>query len=266
MIYVGCDIGSLTGKALILRNDKIISSHIIRAKSNPVACAMAVVGDVLDKAGLVFADISLCCSTGYGRENVPFANINISEISCHGMGAHWIDESIRTVIDIGGQDCKVISIDETGLVNNFIMNDKCAAGTGRSIERLSKTINLDLEQLGDASLKSRNRLTISNKCSIFMELEVLQYLYKKRKTNDIAYGINEAIAKRVAYLARSVDLTPEFAVTGGVAKNVGVVRILEDMMDIKFKPFPIDPQLIGALGAAVLAMNEAKRINLANCH
>jgi (R)-2-hydroxyacyl-CoA dehydratese activating ATPase len=263
MVYAGCDIGSLTGEAVLLKNNSIIAKHIIRVKANPIKSATAVMGEALEMAGLKFKDIAFCCSTGYGREKVPFADIDRNEIACHGIGAHWLDNSIRSVIDIGGQDCKVISIDENGMIADFIMNDKCAAGTGRSLEILSKSINLELDQLGKVSLKSRHPLIITNKCSIFMEMEVLKHVCKKKKVRDIAFGINDAVAKRVASLAREIDLRREIVITGGVAKNEGVVTRLEDMLEVTFKPLPVDPQLIGALGAAVFAMAETREIQCA---
>jgi (R)-2-hydroxyacyl-CoA dehydratese activating ATPase len=260
MIVAGCDVGSLTAKAVILNDTGIITSKIIRDKPTPVQSATAVMEEALQNAGLKFDEINSCCSTGYGRHSIPFAGMNMSEISCHGLGAFWAEGSIRTVIDIGGQDCKVISIDTGGMVRDFIMNDKCAAGTGRSLEILSKTIGISLERLGPVSLRSWKPARITNKCSIFMELEVLQYIYKKRRTADIAYGINEAVAKRVASLANMIQLNENVAITGGVSKNIGVVRMLEKMLDIRFKHLPVDPQIIGALGAAVFALNGATKI------
>ena len=260
MIFAGCDIGSLTGEAVIVSNNSIISTHIIRIKSNPENSAFEVMTKALENTGLSFNDITYCCSTGYGRDKNPFSNLSISEISCHGLGAHWLNKSIRTVIDIGGQDCKVISIDEKGMIIDFIMNDKCAAGTGRNLEILAKTINIKLEDLGKLSLKSRKPLILSNKCSVFMELEVLQHLYSKKRINNIVHGINDAVARRVACLAGAVDLQGEFAITGGVSKNIGVVKGLEEILKIKFSPLPIDPQLVGALGAAVFARNEALKL------
>ncbi len=260
MIAAGCDVGSLTAKAVIMKGDVVIATKIIRDRSTPVESARAVMSEALREAGLVFQNINFCCSTGYGRHSIPFALMNMSEISCHAMGAFWAENSIRTVIDIGGQDCKVISLDSSGRVLDFIMNDKCAAGTGRSLEILSKCIGVPLEKLGPVSLKSWRPVLITNKCSIFMELEVLQHMYKGKRTSDIAYGINDAVARRVVSLGRNVDMRYEVAITGGVSKNVGVVRNLEKLLDIRFKPLGVDPQIIGALGAAVFASLELKKL------
>jgi predicted CoA-substrate-specific enzyme activase len=260
VIAAGCDVGSLTAKAVIMDDERIVAMKIIRDKKTPVESARAVMTEALKDAGLLFQNINFCCSTGYGRHSIPFALMNMSEISCHAMGAHWAEKSIRTVIDIGGQDSKVISLDAGGMVSDFIMNAKCAAGTGRSLEILSRCIGVPLEKLGPLSLKSWRPVSITNKCSIFMELEVLQHLYKGRKTADIARGINEAVARRVVALAKSLTIREGVAITGGVSKNTGVVKNLERLLDIRFTPLPADPQIMGALGAAVFAAAELKKL------
>jgi predicted CoA-substrate-specific enzyme activase len=254
MIVAGCDIGSLTAKAVLLKDGAILASAIITVKANAAESARIVMQQCLDSQSLTFEDIDFCCSTGYGRLNIPFAAINFSEISCHGMGAFWTDNSIRTVIDIGGQDCKVISINDTGRIVDFIMNDKCAAGTGRSLEILARTIGVPLESLGPLAIQSRKPVEITNKCSIFMELEVIDALYRGAKRKDIASGLSDAVARRVAALAQVVEISDAVCITGGVSKNRGVVNHLERRMGVRFKRLATDPQLMGALGAAVLAM------------
>jgi (R)-2-hydroxyacyl-CoA dehydratese activating ATPase len=256
MIVAGCDIGSLTAKAVLLKDGILAASSIIRVKSNAVESARVVMQQCLDSQGITFEDIDRCCSTGYGRLTIPFANTNFSEISCHGMGAFRTDPSIRTIIDIGGQDCKVISVNGSGRVVNFIMNDKCAAGTGRSLEILAKTIGVPLESLGPLTIQSRKPLEITNKCSIFMELEVIDALYRGKKKKDIASGLSDAVARRVAALAESVDIRDGVCITGGVSKNRGVVKHLERRLGVHFRKLSTDPQLMGALGAAVLAMDQ----------
>lgn len=259
MIVAGCDVGSLTAEAVIIKDDSIISARIMGVKANSTRSATVVMEAALKQAGLSMNALAYCCSTGYGRFNIPFANMNKSEISCHGLGAFHADNTIRTVIDIGGQDCKVISIDTNGMVRDFIMNDKCAAGTGRNLELLAKVIDVKLDQLGPLSLKSRKPAVINNRCSIFMELEVINHLYRKKKITDISYGINEAVAKRVAVLSRAISLKKQVTITGGVSKNTGVVRCLESITETTFKPLPLDPQLIGAYGAALFALKELQK-------
>ncbi|MBI5843893.1 MAG: 2-hydroxyglutaryl-CoA dehydratase [Deltaproteobacteria bacterium] len=256
MITAGCDVGSLTAEAVILRDGKILSARIIPVRPTALESAETVMGEALKLAGLAHGDIALCCATGYGRFSIPFAKINLSEISCHGLGAFFAAPAIRTVIDIGGQDCKVLRVDENGLTQEFAMNDKCAAGTGRSLEILADAVGLDLTDLGRIAQKSKGPFSINNRCSIFMEEEVNFHIYRRKKTPDIAFAINQAVAKRVADLAGKVRLAPGFAITGGVAKNPSVVKQLEAILGIKFTPLSVDPQLVGALGAAVHAMRQ----------
>ena len=246
--------GSLTAKAFIMNEKGKLAGEIIKVRSATIDSATEVMEKALASANLRFSDLDYCCSTGYGRYEIPFARINMSEISCHGLGAFWADSSIRTVIDIGGQDCKVILIDAEGNVRDFTMNDKCAAGTGRALEILAKTIGVDLEQLGTLAIKSKRPINITNKCSIFMELEVLNHLYARKKLKHIACGIADAVAKRVASLAKAIDIEKNICITGGVSKNPGVVRQLAYHMNASFKSLPVDPQIIGALGAAIYAM------------
>jgi len=257
MISAGIDIGSLTAKAALMKDGHIISHSIIRSMPDTEKTALIVMDKALKNIGKVFEEISACFSTGYGREGISFAKDNLSEISCHAAGAFFMDNSIRTVIDIGGQDCKVISLDEKSRVTDFIMNDKCAAGTGRSLELLSRTLGVSLEELGQLSTKSSKPADISNKCSIFMELEVLQHVYKKKATADIAAGIAEAVAKRVTALTCQIDVQNGICVTGGVSKNTGVIKYLEYLLNMKFVKLPHDPQLAGAIGAALFASGRA---------
>ena len=246
--------GSLTAKAYIMNEQGRLAGEIIRVRSTNIDSATEVMEKALASAKLSFADLDYCCSTGYGRYEIPFARMNMSEISCHGLGAFRADQSIRTVIDIGGQDCKVILIDADGNVRDFIMNDKCAAGTGRSLEILAKTIGVDLEYLGSLAVKSKTPISINNKCSIFMELEVLNHLYARKRLKHIACGIADAVAKRVTSLAKAINIENNICITGGVSKNPGVVRQLAYHMNSSFKSLPVDPQIIGAMGAAIFAI------------
>jgi (R)-2-hydroxyacyl-CoA dehydratese activating ATPase len=265
MITAGCDVGSLTAKAVIIKDNKIISSYIAGVKSTPIESSKMVMDAVLRQSNLAFSDVDYICSTGYGRYDIPFSRMNMSEISCHGIGAYWVDKSIRSIIDIGGQDCKVIIVDENGMIKNFVMNEKCAAGTGRCLEILAKNIGTELHKLGDVSLKARKRhVAITNKCSIFMELEVMKFLYQNVKIPEIAYGINAAVAKRVATMANSLKLEENICITGGVSKNIGVVTVLENILKKKFKLLPVDAQLMGAIGAAVFAAREHAPITKSN--
>ena len=165
MIFGGIDIGSLTGKALLLEDDKIASSAIIQVKRNPVLTSKLVYTEALDKINLKPEDVDYCVGTGYGREKIPFIQKSLSEISCHGKGAYMLNPKIRTIIDIGGQDCKVICLDTSGDLKDFIMNEKCAAGTGRYLEIMAELLNLSLDDLGKISLKARTPIVMSSTCS-----------------------------------------------------------------------------------------------------
>lgn len=256
MITAGCDVGSLTAEAVIIEDNSIISSEIIRVRPRPEQSAQDVMGKALAKAHLSLEDINYCISTGYGREKIPFANDNISEISCHGKGAWWLISSIRTVIDVGGQDCKVIKVDRQGKLLNFVMNDKCAAGTGRFLEIMARTLGVELEEIGLLSLLAKSPAAITNVCSIYAEVEVASYIAQGMDLHDLAAGISRAMATRVNALVARVGIEEDVCITGGVAKNVGVVKDLEEMLGIKAREFKVDPQIVGALGAALFAREE----------
>ncbi|MFX0102301.1 MAG: acyl-CoA dehydratase activase [Candidatus Hodarchaeota archaeon] len=237
----------------MLENDSIIASAIIQVKKNPVLTSKLVYNEALDKIGLKPGDIDFCVGTGYGREKIPFIQKSLSEISCHGKGAYMLNPDIRTIIDIGGQDCKVISLDKTGDLKDFIMNEKCAAGTGRYLEIMAGLLNLSLDDLGKISLKAKTPIVMSSVCSIYAQSEVLQYISKKTRKEDIAAGINKAMAERVIMMTKKKVLEPDYTISGGVAKNIGVVRSMEKILGIKFIKLPVDSQLVGALGAAYFA-------------
>lgn len=266
MVVAGCDVGSLTAEAVILKGGSIIASEIIRVRPRPEQSAQDVMNAALAKAGLAFDDIAYCISTGYGRDRIPFAHDNVSEISCHGKGAQFLIPSVRTVIDIGGQDCKAISVNEKGELVNFIMNDKCAAGTGRFLEQMSKTLGLTLEGLSALPLGSDNPLPITSLCSIFIDTEVLCYVNDGADLADITAGINQAMAVRVKALVARIGVMDDVCITGGVAKNSGVVKSLAEMLGIRIHRMPEDPQIIGALGAALIASERVAYIDGGACN
>lgn len=259
--YLGCDVGSLTAKAVILdvKNRKIIASHLMNSLSSGKKSNEAIVDSVLKKANMKIEDIKRICSTGYGRFENVYSSDEKSEISCHGMGAFWSDSSVRTIIDIGGQDSKVISIGESGLIDKFRMNDKCAAGTGRILEIFAKNIGISVEEMGNIKLKKKSNLSISNRCGIFMEMDVIKHLRAGKKTPDIIYSIADAVASRVVQLVNTVGIKSNVAITGGVSKNNSIVKQLENLLDIEFVTLPFDAQLMGAIGAAVYAEIEDSR-------
>nr|MDO8108921.1 acyl-CoA dehydratase activase [Candidatus Sigynarchaeota archaeon] len=260
MKFAGIDIGSLTGKAVIIENGQILASAVIHVKRNPVQTSEDVYRQALTKINLTPAEIAFCVGTGYGREKIPFANKTLSEISCHGRGAHSCDQDIRTIIDVGGQDCKVITLDDAGSLKDFVMNDKCAAGTGRYLELMADLLGFSLDDLGTLSQKARIPVQLTSICSIYAQAEVLQLISQKTRKEDIAAGVNKAMAERAALLARKLTLREKMVVTGGVAKNKGVVQNLEHLLGVKFTPLPVDPQIIGALGAAQIAQEMGSRV------
>nr|MDO8076542.1 acyl-CoA dehydratase activase [Candidatus Freyarchaeota archaeon] len=253
MIVAGCDVGSLTAEAVIMEDNIIKAFEIIRVRPRPEQSATDVMNRALEKAGLRMEDIDYCVSTGYGRDRIPFAKRNVSEISCHGRGAQWLVPSIRTVVDVGGQDCKVISVNEKGRVVDFVMNDKCAAGTGRFLEIMARVLGVSIEELGPISLKAQNPVDITSQCSVFTEFEAMVLINDGKRIEDIAAGVNRAMARRVLALINRVGVKEDLGITGGVAKNIAVVKNLEELLGVKAKEFPMDPQIIGALGAALFA-------------
>jgi predicted CoA-substrate-specific enzyme activase len=213
--------------------------------------ANEVMRQALDQADLQIDDISYIVATGYGRLNVPFADRQITELSCHARGVSALFPNARTAIDIGGQDAKCMKIDNRKLVS-FVMNDKCAAGTGRFLEVTAAALGIKLEDMGGISLKSTKNVQISNLCTIFAQQEVVALLSRGEKLENILAGLHDALASRVATLARRLGIQPDLVFTGGVAKNVGMVKAMKQSLDCKIF-VPEEPLITGALGAAILA-------------
>jgi predicted CoA-substrate-specific enzyme activase len=254
MITAGCDVGSLTSKAVVMRGDRILGSAIIRSRTKPEETARQVLDEALKQAGLSQKDISKCVGTGYGRERIDFVNDTRSEIACHGRGAKWLVPTARTVIDIGGQDCKAMRLDENGAVGRFVTNDKCAAGTGRFLEVMADVLHVPIEELGKLSARAKAPVVLASTCTVWAQADVIEYLNAETSIEDIGGGINNAMAGRVASLANAVKVERDVCMTGGVAKNIGVIRALEKLIGQRIViPRKADPQLAGAIGAALLA-------------
>jgi predicted CoA-substrate-specific enzyme activase len=258
MIIAGCDIGSLTAKAVIMESGKILSNAVMRAKTRPTNSANEVMQIALDKAGLTLEDIGYVVGTGYGREQIPFVDQVESEISCHAKGAWRLMPSVRMVIDIGGQDAKATRMDDNGNVARYIYNDKCASGTGRFLEVMAEAMEIPLADMGAIGATSTEKLRISNQCVIFAETEVVSLINEGKEIPDIVNALHHAMAKRVAALARSIEVKEDVVMTGGVAKNTGVFNALSEALNIDMKSINgVDPQLMGALGAALYAEEKA---------
>ncbi|MBQ9022713.1 MAG: 2-hydroxyacyl-CoA dehydratase [Eubacterium sp.] len=256
MIVMGIDSGSTSTNAVLLNEKKeILASAVLRTGARSGDSAERVRAMVLEKAGLTLDDISLVVSTGYGRVSIPFADKDVTEISCHAKGAHFLNPQIRTILDIGGQDSKAIHLDDNGNVKDFVMNDKCAAGTGRFLEMMARTLEIPIEELGPLSLKSSESLTISSMCTVFAESEVISLIAQNKEPADIAHGIHEAIVSRAMSLIKRVGAEPGFMMTGGVAKNEGVVDVLQKRLNASVWRYE-EPEIVGALGAALFGLEE----------
>jgi predicted CoA-substrate-specific enzyme activase len=257
--YAGCDVGSTTGKAVILKDNTIVGTAIVPSEIDPEETATKVLELACRQAeGLNGLNgLTRLIGTGYGRNEVPFAHDNISEITCHASGVYFCNPDIRTVIDIGGQDVKAISIDDNGRVREFVMNDKCAAGTGRFLEMMSRIFKMDLTQFSELSLQAKSVIPITSQCSVFAETEVISLLSKKKPAADIAAGIQASIAKRSFTLLKRVGILPKVTVTGGCSKSRGMILHLARLLRMELEPLPVDPQLMGALGAAAEARKQA---------
>ena len=249
--FGGCDVGSTYTKCVILdENGKIVADVTNRSKINPVQSAEIALKDACDQVeGLTPEKLTYLIGTGYGRNKVPFADENISEISCHAMGVHVTNPSVKAIIDIGGQDVKGIAIDTDGTVKNFAMNDKCAAGTGRFFEAMAHAFEMSLPEFSKLSLKAKNTIPITAQCTVFAESEVISLVGEGKPMDEIAAGIELAVAKRCFVMAKKAGATDSITLTGGCAKNDGLKQAIEKVLKIKVVDLAIDPQLMGALGA-----------------
>ncbi len=256
MYFAGVDIGSRMTKVVIM-DEAILASLVAATGPEQRKLAYKVMEEALTRAGLSFDDITYVVATGYGRINVPFADKQITEISCHARGVGYLLPTARTVIDIGGQDCKAIKLNN-GRPVDFVMNDKCAAGTGRFLELMAEGLGVKLEDMGTLSLAAKNRVVISNTCTVFAEQEAVAKLSEGVPVEDLVAGLHEAIATRIYAMASRLKIEKDVAVTGGGAKNIGLVRALEAKLGYSVL-IPPDPLVTGAIGAALLGRDAAQQ-------
>jgi predicted CoA-substrate-specific enzyme activase len=249
---VGIDIGSTSGEALILDGDRIVAWSVVDTGYNSRRAAELALADVLAQTELSRDQLGPVVATGYGRVAVEFADRQVTEISCYARGAHYLYPRVQTVIDIGGQDSKVVAVGPGGKPLDFAMNDKCAAGTGRFLEVMARALQLELGDLGSCALRARRAADISSTCTVFAESEVISLVAEGVDREEIVAGLCRAIARRVGAMARRVGVVPPVAFAGGVAMNVGVVRALEEVLGEQLV-VPDEPQIVGALGAALVA-------------
>ncbi len=261
MIVAGVDVGAATGKTLILKVGngvpEILAYSICQTGPSVKRAAIEVTGEALEKAGVSMDDLEYVIGTGYGRNAIDFADRALTEILCHAKGAHFLIPNTKAIIDIGGQDSKAIGVNEDGTVDDFVMNDKCAAGTGRFLEVMAEVLGMKLEEIGDISLTSKDPCSISSTCTIFAESEMVSLRAEGRTREDLIAGIHKAVAQRTFVMARKINFRKEAIFTGGVAKNAGMVKAMEDVIGFKMM-VPEEPQIIGALGAALFAAEVVK--------
>ncbi len=272
-ITCGIDVGSVSTQGVIMVDGELYCYGNMRTGPNSPQSAVDVFSRATEGTGLTLKDIRFTVGTGYGRINVPFGNRAITEIACHGRGANWMyGPSVRTVLDMGGQDCKVIKIDEKGKVRAFLMNDKCAAGTGRSMEVFADLLGVPIEEMGDLSFRvEREPPPVSSVCVVFARSEATSLLRAGWAKEKVLAAYSSAMAHRVVSLLEKVNVEKDFAITGGIAKNKGVVNRIAEELGLEAcqtrwhnkayadKGFPFDTQIAGAIGAALFAKALAEK-------
>lgn len=257
-MYLGVDVGSVSTDAVLIDDEcNIVGYSIVKSGFDHKAAAAASMQNVCTDTKIPRSEISVIVGTGYGRKNVPDADTTVTEISCHAMGVHVLFPSAGMVIDIGGQDCKAVHISDDGFVETFVMNDKCAAGTGRFLEIMALAMGVDVCDLGQLSLKAEKVQSISSICTVFAESEVISKIAEGCAREEIVAGIHRAIGERIMGMVASIGIKSPVALSGGVVKNAGVVDVISRHLDQKCC-IPAEPQIIGALGAAVYAKNYEK--------
>lgn len=276
MLTMGIDIGSRSAQCVILEDGQLLTYGNIETGPESAKTAYAAVDAAIHRKGelwgehrmqmpdvktdhLRIEDMDYIVATGYGRVVVPFAHGNVTEISCHARGAYWFVPGVSTVLDMGGQDCKGIRVNERGEVTKFVMNDKCAGGTGRFMEIIADVLKVPLPEVGELSLGSTENIPFNTICTVFAKSEAMALMKQGVSKGDILAGLHEAISKRVVALMKRVGIEDKFTITGGIAKNVGVVKKIEDKLGGIKITMLAEPQIAGAVGAAMFALDRAKK-------
>ncbi|MCC5466508.1 acyl-CoA dehydratase activase [Pelosinus baikalensis] len=258
-MFLGIDIGSVSTDAVLIDDDCNIKGYsIVKSGFDYKEAANRAIEEGCRIAGITEKDITKIVGTGYGRKSVPSSCRSVTEISCHAMGIHQIFPEVRTIIDIGGQDSKVIRVFEDGFVETFVMNDKCAAGTGRFLEVMAQAMGIEVYRLGELSLTAKKVQAISSICTVFAESEVISRIAQGCPKEEIIAGIHKAIGERLMSMVNSVGLKGPVALTGGVAKNQGLIQAISRHLEDNFY-IPQEPQIVGALGAAIYAKNHTDK-------
>ena len=253
IITAGIDVGSVSSQAVICVDGELYGFNSMRTGNNSPDSATNAINGVLEKSGMKLEDVTYVIGTGYGRVNVPFAHKAITEIACHARGANYMGgNSVRTILDMGGQDCKAIHCDEKGKVTNFLMNDKCAAGTGRGMEVIADLMQIPIAELGPRSFDvDEEPEAVSSTCVVFAKSEALGLLKAGYSKNKVIAAYCQAMAERVVSLIERIGVENDFFITGGIAKNPGVVKRIEKLLGTKAAETKYDSQIAGALGAAL---------------
>jgi bzd-type benzoyl-CoA reductase Q subunit len=261
VITAGVDVGSVSTQAVVLVDGAVYAFATMRTGASSPDSALKAMNWALRDTDLTLDRIHYVIGTGYGRVNVPFAQKTMTEIACHARGAHWLyGPTVRTVLDMGGQDCKAIRCDANGRVTGFLMNDKCAAGTGRGIEVIADLLQVPIEELGDLSLQVKKEPEpVSSTCVVFAKSEALGLLRKGWPKNEVLAAYCRAMAQRVCLLLQRLKVEKDLAITGGIAKNPGIVTRLEKMLGVKTLQPRFDAQIAGAVGAALFAQGIVER-------
>jgi len=250
----GVDMGSRTSKAVVVDElNQIMGGALVDTGVIPSQSGQDALNKALMAAKITSSQLKAVVATGYGRVKASFADKAITEITCHAKGVHALNDDVRTIIDIGGQDSKIIKLDKNGNVEDFAMNDRCAAGTGKFLEIVSTALGSDLEEFAELYFESRNTCSISSMCTVFAESEVVSLLADGKEKADIIAGLHKAVAARVSNMALRLGLEEKVGFTGGVARNKGMVAALESELKVNFCKLNYDPQMMGALGAAIMA-------------
>jgi predicted CoA-substrate-specific enzyme activase len=259
MIVAGCDFGTLAVKVAVMKDESVVSSEIDQIRALPEQVATDAVGRALSRIGLSSGDLDYSVSTGWGRKRVPYAGMEKGEMPCLAKGALWLMPSVRAVIDVGGQSVRALSLSDAGRVVDYTTNDKCAAGTGRFFELVAEALELSLEDLAPLAFQSRDPAKISSQCCVFAESEVVTLVNEGRDLADIVAGVHDSVVRRLAAIAGTIGIAGEVVMTGGCAKNERLVRGLESLLKVEIQSPPVDPQLVGAIGAALFAREKLKQ-------
>ena len=252
-MYAGCELGAVTARVVIIGDDAMVSCETMPYKKLPVQAAVEAFERALSKADLPADRIEYCVATGFGKKAVPYADAESAEVVCLNRAFRLLNPNVRTVIDVGGQSMRAINFSQNGKVIDSTVNEKCAAGTGRFIEVMAKALELSIEEVSALAFESKDPVSITSQCGVFAESEVITYVNEGRNRADIVAGIARSVAAKVSSLVRRISLEEEVAMVGGVALNAGVKKFVEEELGVKLAALEADPQVFGALGAALVA-------------